>query len=178
MNLPDIETVSANVHEAWMDSKRAQGVTTRKAEDGEELMAPYEQLSEKAKELDRGTVKAVYAAIVAATPQVMGFGQALIAAQNGKRVARAGWNGKGMYVFQRPADMLPITFIPKVKSLPDSVKAAVEQAHHGETHYASGQEITVSFGAYLCLSAADSSIANGWLPSQTDLLATDWVVLD
>lgn len=61
--LPDIEVVSSKVHEAWMDSKRAQGVTTRKAEDGEELMVPYEQLSEKAKELDRGTVRAVYKAI-------------------------------------------------------------------------------------------------------------------
>lgn len=61
--LPNIEVVSAKVHEAWMESKRAQGVETRKAEDGEELMAPYEQLSEKAKELDRATVKAVYAAI-------------------------------------------------------------------------------------------------------------------
>ncbi len=63
MNLPDIEVVSAQVHSAWMDSKRAQGVTTRKAENGEELMVPYEQLSEKAKDLDRGTVVAVYAAI-------------------------------------------------------------------------------------------------------------------
>lgn len=63
MNLPDIEIVSAEVHAAWMESKHAQGVTTRKAEDGEELMAPYDQLTEKAKELDRGTVRAVYAAI-------------------------------------------------------------------------------------------------------------------
>ena len=62
-SLPDIEIVSAEVHAAWMDSKRAQGVESRKAEDGEELMVPYEQLSEKAKDLDRGTVKAVYAAI-------------------------------------------------------------------------------------------------------------------
>lgn len=61
--LPDIEAVSAAVHATWMDSKRAQGVTTRKAEDGEELMVPYDQLSEKAKQLDRGTVQAVYAAI-------------------------------------------------------------------------------------------------------------------
>ena len=65
--LPDIEVVSAKVHEAWMESKRAQGVHSRKAEDDEELMVPYEQLSEKAKELDRGTVRAVYAAIRAAT---------------------------------------------------------------------------------------------------------------
>lgn len=63
--LPDIETVSAKVHEAWMQSKRAQGVESRKAEDGEELMVPYDQLSEKAKQLDRGTVEAVYAAIAA-----------------------------------------------------------------------------------------------------------------
>ena len=64
--LPDIEVVSAKVHEAWMESKRAQGVTTRKSEAGEELMVPYEQLSEPAKELDRATVRAVYEAIRAA----------------------------------------------------------------------------------------------------------------
>jgi hypothetical protein len=67
MTLPDIEIVSAKVHEAWIASKAAQGVTSRKAEDGEELIAPYAQLSEQAKELDRGTVRAVYAAIRAAT---------------------------------------------------------------------------------------------------------------
>ena len=63
MALPDIELVSAKVHESWMDSKRAQGVTTRKSESGEELMVAYDQLSEKAKELDRATVRAVYKAI-------------------------------------------------------------------------------------------------------------------
>lgn len=68
MQLPDIEDVSAAVHSAWMDSKRANGVTTRKAEDGEELMVPYGELSEKAKELDRGTVRAVYRAIEACAP--------------------------------------------------------------------------------------------------------------
>lgn len=66
MNLPDIEIVSAQVHEAWMESKRNAGVHSRISESGEELMVPYEQLSEGAKELDRGTVKAVYAAIEAA----------------------------------------------------------------------------------------------------------------
>ena len=46
-----------------MESKKAQGFTSRKNEKGEELMVPYEQLSEEAKDLDRGTVRAVYAAI-------------------------------------------------------------------------------------------------------------------
>ena len=63
MNLPDIEKVSAKVHEAWMEVKRKQGVTSRKSETGEELMVAYEQLSEEAKELDRSSVRAVYDAI-------------------------------------------------------------------------------------------------------------------
>jgi len=63
IELPDIETVSAEVHKAWMESKKTNGITSRKSEEGEELMVPYELLSEKAKDLDRNTVKAVYAAI-------------------------------------------------------------------------------------------------------------------
>jgi hypothetical protein len=69
MNLPDIEVVSAKVHEAWMESKRAAGVTSRLSETGEELMAPYGELSEAAKELDRATVRAVYQAIEAAAAE-------------------------------------------------------------------------------------------------------------
>jgi hypothetical protein len=63
VSLPDIEEVSAQVHAAWIEAKRAQGITSRKAEDGEELMVPYRQLSERAKELDRQAVRTVYAAI-------------------------------------------------------------------------------------------------------------------
>jgi hypothetical protein len=63
MKLPDIESVSSQVHKAWMKSKKAQGISSRKSEEDEELMVPYEKLSEKAKDLDRNTVKAVYAAI-------------------------------------------------------------------------------------------------------------------
>jgi hypothetical protein len=46
-----------------MDSKRKAGVTSRRLESGEELMVPYDQLSEEAKQLDRGTVQAVYDAL-------------------------------------------------------------------------------------------------------------------
>ena len=65
MNLPDIEAVSAKVHEAWMDSKRAKGIYSRTSEKGEELMVPYDKLTEESKELDRSSVRAVYAAIQA-----------------------------------------------------------------------------------------------------------------
>ncbi len=63
LELPDIELVSAQVHESWVRTKKSLGFDSRKAEDGEELMVPYSQLSEKAKDLDRATVKAVYNAI-------------------------------------------------------------------------------------------------------------------
>ena len=63
MKLPDIEAVAAKVHEAWMQAKLAQGITTRKSEIGEELMVDYGELSEEAKELDRGSVRAVCEAI-------------------------------------------------------------------------------------------------------------------
>ncbi len=63
MKLPNVEAVAAKVHEAWLQAKRAQGITSRKSESGEELMVDYGQLSEAAKELDRQSVRAVYAAI-------------------------------------------------------------------------------------------------------------------
>ena len=63
MRLPEIEAVAAKVHAAWVQAKRRQGVTSRKSETGEELMVDYDQLSEAAKELDRQSVRAVYAAI-------------------------------------------------------------------------------------------------------------------
>lgn len=61
-----VEEVSSVVHAVWMKTKLAQGVSTRLAEDGEELMVPYDQLSEKAKDLDRGSVRAVIAGLAAA----------------------------------------------------------------------------------------------------------------
>jgi hypothetical protein len=72
MNLPDVEAVADKVHEAWMESKRAQGITSRKSEGGEELMVPYDKLSEAAKDLDRAAVRAVYKAIRAAAAEEVG----------------------------------------------------------------------------------------------------------
>lgn len=106
------------------------------------------------------------------------FGQAIEAAKQGKRIARQGWNGKGMFVFQRPTDELEVGFIiDKVKSLPQSVKDFFKSKD--EKEWPSEQGLTkVKFGSYLCMYAADGSIVNGWLASQTDILAEDWVVLD
>lgn len=63
ITLPDIEKVSALVHDAWMERKRKQGIFSRMSENGEEFMVSYEKLTDEAKELDRATVRAVYEAI-------------------------------------------------------------------------------------------------------------------
>ncbi len=66
-----IERISAAVHERWMETKRSQGVTSRKSETGEEMMVPYEELSELARDLDRNSVRAVLNAIVAAGYEIL-----------------------------------------------------------------------------------------------------------
>ena len=43
--LPDIETVASQVHQAWIDTKLVQGITSRPAATGEEQMVPYYQLT-------------------------------------------------------------------------------------------------------------------------------------
>ena len=61
--LPEVEEVAGIIHAAWMDEKLAAGIQSRMAADGEELMVPYSQLSEKAKASNRILVRTVYAAI-------------------------------------------------------------------------------------------------------------------
>lgn len=54
-----VELVAEDAHRGWMAGKREQGVTSRQSEFGEELMVPYYELSEQAKDLDRATVRTV-----------------------------------------------------------------------------------------------------------------------
>lgn len=108
------------------------------------------------------------------------FGLALEALKQGKRVARQGWNGKGMFIFMRPADELNIDFvIDKVKSLPQSVKDYYLQDITNERgeRVPAAENDTIKFTAYICMKSADGSIVNGWLASQTDILSEDWMIL-
>ena len=109
--------------------------------------------------------------------EVGSFGQALKSLKSGFLVTRKGWNGKGMFIFMRPADQLPIGFVAKdIKSLPTGVK----QYYAQDLEYRQEEpaEDTVKFTAYLCMKAADGTIVNGWLASQTDMLSEDWMIFD
>lgn len=60
-----VEILAETVHDVWMETKKAQGVSFRRSEWDEQLMAPYMELSEPAKELDRVTVRGVLDALEA-----------------------------------------------------------------------------------------------------------------
>ncbi len=113
----------------------------------------------------------------------LNFGQALEAVKQGKLIAREGWNGKGMFVFMRPSDVINVeTIINNIKSISQTLKNYYKSrfAHtiDEEADVQSPKDIKVTFTAYLCMLAADGSIVNGWLASQTDMLANDWCILD
>ena len=111
----------------------------------------------------------------------MDFGEAIKALKQGRMVARMGWNGKGMFIFMRPADELHIDFVvDKVKSLPQSVKDFYNQDRLDQdgNQLIQDENQVVKFTSYICMKAFDGSIVNGWLASQTDILSEDWCVLD
>lgn len=96
--------------------------------------------------------------------EYLSFGGAIDALKLGKRVARQGWNGKGMFLFLLPAGTVP------VKAIHDpALRSVIEQDVGGETFEALGS---------IRMFTADKKILTGWLASQTDMLSEDWIVLD
>lgn len=107
----------------------------------------------------------------------LSFGLAIEAMKKGMLVARSGWNGKGMFLFLRPGDELNISFIiEKVKLLPQSLKDYYKKQDEKEAGSEQGLA-NIKFGSYICMKAADGTIVNGWLASQTDMLADDWCIV-
>lgn len=91
----------------------------------------------------------------------MNFGKAIEALKEGKYVTRKGWNGKGMFLWLKPAATVKAEWCkdPKLKNLAE----------------ANGGEIE-ALGT-ICMFTAQHKILSGWLASQTDMLAEDWVII-
>lgn len=84
------------------------------------------------------------------------FSQALLAIKEGKKVAREGWNGKGMFVFLVPGSQFKVSRPPLLGI------------------YEEGTEI--NYHAHIDMKTADGTIVP-WLASQTDVLAEDWILI-
>lgn len=99
-----------------------------------------------------------------ATSLPFSFGNAIERLKNGEKVARKGWNGKGMYLWLE-------------KGSHDFGTDAVQSYIGGVrcTLFEKGDKGTSTRMPHICMRAADGSTVTGWLASQTDMLAIDWV---
>lgn len=91
----------------------------------------------------------------------MNFGEAIAALKEGKKVARQGWNGKGMYLWLMPAAIVKAEWCkePHLKFLAEENGGEIE-----------------ALGTIRMLTA-DKKILTGWLASQTDILSEDWMII-
>lgn len=90
----------------------------------------------------------------------LNFGEAVEALKRGERVTREGWNGRGMYLWLMPAT---------------TVKAEwCKEPHLKELAEANGG--TIEACGSIRMLTADKKVLTGWLASQTDILAEDWMI--
>lgn len=92
----------------------------------------------------------------------MTFGQALEALKAGKRVARAGWNGKGMWLSLSGNG---IRHVP-----------AGGFWSENNADFARSQGGAAPVLPCITMKTATGEILMGWLASQTDMLADDWSI--
>lgn len=83
----------------------------------------------------------------------MNFGQAIEALKEGKRVAREGWNGKGMFLFLVAGSNFVVNREPLLSIM--------------------GEGTMVTYRPHIDMKDAEGKVVP-WLASQTDMLAEDW----
>jgi hypothetical protein len=86
----------------------------------------------------------------------MDFGDAVRALKRGERVARAGWNGKGMFLFLVPGSTFKVSRPPLLGFYPEGTE--------------------INYCPHIDMKTADGKVVP-WLASQTDVLAEDWVTV-
>lgn len=96
----------------------------------------------------------------------MNFGHALEAMKLGYKVARAGWNGKGMFIV-----LMPALYLPPFNTQDTNRKV------NDRTAKWIGEDKPLDCQPYVAMYTADEKWGPGWLASQTDMLADDWTIV-
>jgi hypothetical protein len=87
------------------------------------------------------------------TEALTNFSWALNQIKAGKKMQRAGWNGKGMFVFLVPGSTFQVSRAPLLGIYPEGTE--------------------INYHAHIDMRTADGQVVP-WLASQTDILADDW----
>jgi hypothetical protein len=91
------------------------------------------------------------------------IGWAIKQMHDGKKVRRAGWNGKGMWLAYYPGAM-------------HGLPAEYFWSPANQEYARSQPDGTAKVLPCITMKTATGEILMGWLASQTDLLATDWEI--
>ncbi len=89
--------------------------------------------------------------------KVFDFSTALVHLKSGYKVAREGWNGKGMFIFLVPGSTFKVNRPPLLGIYPEGTE--------------------INYHAHVDMKTADNKVVP-WLASQTDLLAEDWMIVE
>ena len=88
--------------------------------------------------------------------ELLSFEVALVHVKQGMRVARIGWNGKGMFIFLDPGSTFMVNRPPLLGIYPEGTE--------------------IDYHAHIDMRTATGEIVP-WIASQTDLLTDDWMVV-
>jgi hypothetical protein len=87
----------------------------------------------------------------------MNFGEALSALKAGARVCRAGWNGKGMFLYLVSGSKFTVSRAPLLGLFPEGTE--------------------IDYCPHIDMRTADGKCAV-WTAAQTDILADDWQLVN
>jgi hypothetical protein len=85
------------------------------------------------------------------------FGDAVILLKEGKKVARLGWNGKGMFLFLVAGSTFKVNRAPLLGIYPEGTE--------------------INYCPHIDMKTADDKVIP-WLASQSDVLADDWILVE
>jgi len=87
----------------------------------------------------------------------MTFGEAVKFLKEGHRIARVGWNGKGMFIFLVPGSRFKVNRPPLMGIYPEGTE--------------------IEYHAHIDMKTAQGYVVP-WVPSQSDILAEDWFIVE
>jgi hypothetical protein len=87
--------------------------------------------------------------------------------KKGHKIARAGWNGKGMWIV-----LMPGLKLPPFSSQEPGAKVNDRTAKH------IGKDTPLDSQPYIAMWTASQQWQPGWLASQADMLAEDWIIIE
>lgn len=95
-----------------------------------------------------------------------GFEFALINLRKGAVVARESWRGADKFIFMQVPSTIDAAIIPKMQSLPNSVKKI----------FKTPDRVAISYTDQICM-LDDRGLLVNYSPSVSDIMAEDWKLI-